>query len=89
MYLLLWKYQNIENPDRVITIIGKNNPKNEIIHRKFGFIKGDKTYLEREPLQKIGKKGELYAYKHDGFWQCMDTVRDKEILEENLKRKKL
>ena len=55
----------------------------------FGFIKGDKTYLEREPLQKIGKKGELYAYKHDGFWQCMDTVRDKEILEENLKRKKL
>tara|TARA_B100000029_G_scaffold515265_1_gene621411 strand:+ start:1029 stop:1718 length:690 start_codon:yes stop_codon:yes gene_type:complete len=55
----------------------------------FGFIKGDKTYLEREPLQKIGKKGELYAYKHSGFWQCMDTVRDKEILEENLKRKKL
>jgi len=55
----------------------------------FRFIKGDKTYLEREPLQKIGRKGELYAYKHGGFWQCMDTVRDKEILEENLKRKRL
>ena len=55
----------------------------------FEFIKGDKTYLEREPLQKISKQGELYAFKHDGFWQCMDTVRDKEILEENLKRKKL
>ena len=55
----------------------------------FKFIKGDKTYLEREPLQKISKQGELYAFKHDGFWQCMDTVRDKEILEENLKRKKL
>ena len=55
----------------------------------FKFIKGDKTYLEREPLQKISKQGELYDFKHDGFWQCMDTVRDKEILEENLKRKKL
>ena len=55
----------------------------------FEFIKGDKTYLEREPLQKISKQGELYAFKHDGFWQCMDTVRDKEILEENLKGKKL
>ena len=55
----------------------------------FKFIKGDKTFLEKEPLQKISKRGELYAYKHSGFWQCMDTVRDKEILEESLKRKKL
>ena len=55
----------------------------------FKYIKDDKTFLEKEPLQKISKRGELYAYKHSGFWQCMDTVRDKEILEESLKRKKL
>ena len=55
----------------------------------FKYIKGDKTFLEKEPLQQISKRGELYAYKHSGFWQCMDTIRDKEILEESLKRKKL
>ena len=55
----------------------------------FKYIKDDKTFLEKEPLQQISKRGELYAYKHSGFWQCMDTVRDKEILEESLKRKKL
>ena len=52
----------------------------------FNYLKSDKTYLEREPLQKISKKGELHAYKHNGFWQCMDTLRDKEILEKELKK---
>ena len=52
----------------------------------FKFIKNDQTYLEREPLQKISKKNQLYAYKHSGFWQCMDTLRDKEILEKELKK---
>ncbi len=55
----------------------------------FDFIKNDKTFLEREPLEKIGKKNQLFAYKHPGFWQCMDTVRDKEILENNFKNKKI
>ena len=55
----------------------------------FEFIKGDNTYLEREPLQNIGKKGELYAFKYGGFWQCMDTIRDKQIIEESLRKKKL
>ena len=41
------------------------------------YIKNDKTYLEREPLEKITKKKELVAFKHEGFWQCMDTIRDK------------
>ena len=54
----------------------------------FKFIKGDKTYLEREPLQKISKMKELLAFKHKGFWQCMDTIRDKQIIEESLRRKK-
>lgn len=53
----------------------------------FDFIKGDKTYLEREPLQKISKNNQLFAFKHEGFWQCMDTLRDKEILEKKIKKK--
>ena len=47
----------------------------------FEFIKNDKTMLEREPLEKAVKKGELMAYHHHGFWQCMDTKRDQELLE--------
>ena len=59
-----------------------------VLNKKiFNYIKGDHTYLERDPLEKLSKKGELYAYKHSGFWQCMDTVRDKEILEKHLKNK--
>jgi glucose-1-phosphate cytidylyltransferase len=46
------------------------------------FIEGDHTILEREPLEKIAKLGQLAAYKHDGFWQCMDTKRDKDFLNE-------
>ncbi len=53
----------------------------------FKFIKGDKSFFEREPLQKISKLKQLYAFKHKGFWQCMDTLRDKEILEKALKSK--
>ena len=49
----------------------------------FKYIKNDKTYLERGPLEKIASQGELVAFKHYGFWQCMDTLRDKEILEKN------
>jgi len=47
----------------------------------FNFIKDDQTYLEKEPLEKASKQGELFAYKHNGFWQCMDTKRDKDSLE--------
>ena len=50
------------------------------------YIKDDNTFLEREPLESAGKIGQLYAFKHNGFWQCMDTKRDKEYLEEILKR---
>ena len=55
----------------------------------FDYLKSDQTYLEREPLQKISKKSELYAFKHNGFWQCMDTLRDKEILEKKLQKNAL
>jgi len=45
------------------------------------FIDGDHTMFEREPLQRLAAKGELMAYKHHNFWQCMDTLRDKKLLE--------
>lgn len=47
----------------------------------FDLIEGDSTLLEREPLELAAKAGELMAYKHDGFWQCMDTKRDHQLLE--------
>ncbi len=48
----------------------------------FDYIEGDKTVFEKEPLEKLAAQGELAAYKHNGFWQCMDTQREKERLEE-------
>mgnify|MGYP001392423022 CR=1 FL=1 len=51
-------------------------------------IKNDKTFLEREPLEKASKRSQLIAYKHEGFWQCLDTKRDKDKLEKILKKKK-
>ena len=47
----------------------------------FDLISGDFTLLEREPLEQAAKMGELMAYRHEGFWQCMDTKRDHELLE--------
>ncbi len=51
-------------------------------------IKNDKTFLEGEPFEKITKKKQFVAFKHKGFWQCMDTTRDKEILEKKIRHKK-
>ena len=47
----------------------------------FDLIDGDSTMLEREPLEQATNAGELMAYRHDGFWHCMDTKRDHELLE--------
>jgi glucose-1-phosphate cytidylyltransferase len=47
----------------------------------FNLIDGDTTLLEREPLERAVAMGELMAYRHEGFWQCMDTKRDHELLE--------
>jgi glucose-1-phosphate cytidylyltransferase len=46
------------------------------------FIDGDDTIWERRPLIEITKLGQLSVYRHDGFWQCMDTLRDKRLLDE-------
>jgi glucose-1-phosphate cytidylyltransferase len=49
--------------------------------RVFDYIGGDDTIFERDPLENLSNDGELMAYRHDGFWQCMDTQRDKQTLE--------
>ena len=54
----------------------------------FNYIKNDKTYLEREPLENVSKKKQLVAFKYEGFWQCMDTKRDKDKLHKILIKKK-
>lgn len=54
----------------------------------FDFIEGDSTTLEREPLERVAQMGELMAYRHEGFWQCMDTKRDRDLLEELWQSKK-
>lgn len=48
----------------------------------FDFILDDTTVLEKEPLEKAAQIGQLMAYKHEGFWQCMDTKRDRDVLDE-------
>ncbi len=48
----------------------------------FDYIEGDSTVFEKAPLENVAKEGQLMAFKHNGFWQCMDTQRDKMQLEE-------
>jgi glucose-1-phosphate cytidylyltransferase len=48
----------------------------------FDYVEGDMTQWEREPLERLAADGQLMAYCHDSFWQCMDTLRDKVLLEQ-------
>lgn len=48
----------------------------------FDYIIDDKSILEREPMEKLANLGELVAFRHDGYWQCMDTKREKDKLDE-------
>jgi len=54
----------------------------------FKYIKKDSTLFEREPMEKLAKTKNLFAYKHNGFWKCVDTLKDKLYLEEVLKKNK-
>ena len=54
----------------------------------FDLIDDDDTYLEREPLERAAEKGELFAFRHEGFWKCMDTLRDKVDLNKIWKKNK-
>lgn len=50
----------------------------------FDYIADDTTVFEKEPLERCAVEGQLMAYRHQGFWQCMDTMRDKKLLEDLL-----
>lgn len=47
----------------------------------FDYLEGDQTVFEREPLERLASEGQLMSYQHEGFWQCMDTMREKMLLE--------
>lgn len=53
-------------------------------HKVFDLIDGDETVFERKPLETLAKQGELISYLHHGYWQCMDTKREMEKLEQHL-----
>jgi len=50
----------------------------------FDYIEGDSQPFEHEPLERLAKEGELKSYVHEGFWQCMDNIREKNLLEKLL-----
>jgi glucose-1-phosphate cytidylyltransferase len=52
------------------------------------YIQDDQTVFEQDPLQTLARDGQLYNYKHDGFWKCMDTLRDKKVLNELWEQKR-
>ncbi len=58
-------------------------------YKIFEFIKNDQTMLEREPMERLLKKKQLLAFKHKGFWQCMDTLREKNYINNLFKNNKL
>ncbi len=61
-----------------------------VINSKFiDYIDNSSTFLERSPLEKAAKQRKLFAFKHDGFWQCMDTKRDKDNLDFLFKNRKV
>lgn len=48
---------------------------------RFDYLHDDRSVLERDGLERLARGKQLEAYRHDGFWQCMDTLRDKQLLE--------
>ena len=50
----------------------------------FNYIDGDDVPFERKPLERLASEGQLMSYVHNGFWQCMDNMREKQMLEQLL-----
>ena len=48
----------------------------------FDYLEGDDTSLEADALERLAEDRQLCAYRHEGFWQCMDTIRDRKLLEQ-------
>jgi glucose-1-phosphate cytidylyltransferase len=51
-------------------------------HKALDYIEGDDTAWEHGPVERLTKEGQLMGYRHNGFWSCMDTLKEKNILEE-------
>lgn len=85
---------NLDNSDNVSSFLEKPKGDGAWINggffvlepAAFNYINGDETIWEREPLESLSKDGQLAAYKHFGFWKCMDTIRDKIELEDRWKK---
>lgn len=81
---------DVNEEDCVTAFREKSNTDGELINigfmvlepAIFDYIEGDATVFEKTPLEELAKQGQLTARKHDGFWQCMDTQRDKMKLEQ-------
>jgi glucose-1-phosphate cytidylyltransferase len=54
----------------------------------FDYLEGDQTVFERDPMERLASDGQLMSYMHRGFWQCMDNIREKELLEKLLAENK-
>lgn len=80
----------IEQDGRISQFREKNNSDGGVINagymvmepKIFDYIEGDDTVFEKEPIEHVAADGQLMAYRHTGFWKCMDTQRDKMKLEE-------
>ena len=80
----------IENDNRISSFLEKPKGDGAWINGGFfvcepsvlEYLNDDSTVLERAPLEKMAKDGELFSFKHEGFWKCMDTLRDKNQLNE-------
>ncbi len=82
-HLELEDHQIVEFSEKVQTREGWINGAFFVLEPEiFDYIDGDQTQWEREPLERLAKDGQLMAYRHTAFWQCMDTLRDKVLLEE-------
>tara|TARA_B100000579_G_C22695616_1_gene787254 strand:+ start:216 stop:983 length:768 start_codon:yes stop_codon:yes gene_type:complete len=87
---------NIDKENRVVSFLEKPQITQGWINggffvmepRFFDYLEDDKTVLEKSPLENAAKDNQLMAYQHNGFWQCMDTKRDKDNLECMIKDQK-
>lgn len=80
---------NFSNTDQILSFREKDKEDSGWINGGFmvlepdvfGYIQGDSSVFEKDALEKIASEGKLVGFRHHGFWQCMDTLRDKEKLE--------
>ncbi len=80
---------DVDSNNNINAFREKSNDDNSLINGGFmvlqpdifAYIEGDSTVFEKFPLETIAKEGQLMSFHHDGFWQCMDTQRDKQLLE--------